>query len=688
VGVRPKVPIPFGSGLDRVSGSMVVQATNCSDLRNVHLLPGKIEMRKGLQRQLSLAGETHILGIFTIRSSGVGALIAYSSSTYKVRLWQVTGAGDSATYIGELWSLASTDAIPRVSAADSNDKLIIAHDEQIIGRRQVTKVYDLAAGTIASLTGDLDRDGSANDIKFRKVKRWLKYIVGSGYGTDSDEDRPEIVRISKPGIPDDFEPEHWFLAGQRGDQVVELATAGDALVIRKESESYRIVGTSPLNFGILPLDELYGQAGALLSVTVGGVNYFWSLEGPRLTDGGRSVDLSLPLDLAGPDPDSDAADPDLANGFACYLPDRKDVLFVFGKWAYVLHLRDEQPRWSYREFTSAMRAAGILYEGSLVMPDAYSEIASVGSITPTGFTVTANILGTLFGGEIMELWIKPESTGTWALYGTVAVTGATAAIAATGRLQGMRHTVAVRVKLNGLTKASYVSSDPALWPAAARQANVDTTFVTPVLGGTFPAIAAGGWLRTSGTQEYMDFLFDSTCPGSDHPHVTYVVEYDSTGGGAWVALTVTQDLALRRARADVNTLGEATKSFRMRFTSTWVTGANLTQSRWVGPLPPAQTVSIVADSVVQQYDVSWSLPTEYDASGTRVFEAQVERNALNDWGATTTTGADATLADGVVGLCPSALVNVRGRARTKVTQFAVDDYSDWVVTAGATPKNC
>lgn len=377
----PTVPVPFGGGLDRATGVMSVQPAAFADLRNVHLSDGRAELRKGLERQLTIAGETHILGIFPIRSSGVGAIVAYSASTFKVRLWHVSGAGDVVTLVGELWTLTSTSSIPRVTAADSYDKLLVAHDEESIGVRQVTKVFDLTLGNITNLTGDLDRDGSANNIKFRWVRRWLQYIVAGGYGTDSDEDRPEVVRISTAGQPTVFDPDHFFIAGQRGDPVLDGAAAGDDFALRKESQSYRIVGHNPSTFRILPLDEQYGQASSRLGVSIAGTNYFWSLEGPRVSSGGPSQDLAFPLDLGGPDPDALAANLDLANGFATYVPVRKEVLFVFGQWVYTLHLKDAQPRWSYSQLASAVRGAGLLYQGTSTLP---AFAATGGTITIDG----------------------------------------------------------------------------------------------------------------------------------------------------------------------------------------------------------------------------------------------------------------------------------------------------------------
>src|SRR5690606_11172830 len=127
--------------------------------------------------------------------------------------------------------------------------------------------------------------------------------------------------------------------------------AGGAVKVLKQADSYRITGDNRANFGILPVDTLFGVAGSGLAVSVGQDLYYWSLEGPRVSRGGESTDLALPLELDGEEPADLVEAGGLHDGFAAYEPERRIVHFVFGRRGYALHLKDpSNPRWSYNPF--------------------------------------------------------------------------------------------------------------------------------------------------------------------------------------------------------------------------------------------------------------------------------------------------------------------------------------------------
>lgn len=358
----------FGQGLDRESGSMVVEPSTFEDLRNVHLGAGKAEIRQGNKNVIAPAGVDAVIGFRAIRSQNVTVVLTLTNATRLVELWIMANDGSTITKIGTLWTLPVGFAYPKVSMADSYDLMFIAHDEATYANRQVTRYFDPVAVTLNDLTADFDRNGAAVAIKFRGVVTHLAYIFGWGYGSEvaGQGDRPEIVRCSLPQQPTVFLPEHYFLAGQRNEPVLACSPTGDTLAVRKAQESYEISGYDRATFGIKPLDTLHGAIAGRLSITVAGQNYFWSLDGPRVSDGGISVDLALPLAVKEAAVSNKATALAATEGFAFYHAVRREVWFVFAQWAYVLNRKDpNNPQWSYNEFDQDLNAGALVYQGQI-----------------------------------------------------------------------------------------------------------------------------------------------------------------------------------------------------------------------------------------------------------------------------------------------------------------------------------
>lgn len=526
MGERNHLTIPFGGGLDRESGVLTVQPSAFSDLRNVHLHDGRAELRKGLLQKLSLDGVTDILGIFPARTAGIGVVIAYASGPRTVSLWITSGDVSTTAKVGDLpWTIAAgAVSPPRIFGADSYDKLLIAHDEPNFAYRNCTALYDIGAGTIDNFLSP-----TLGTVKFRGVYTYLSYMIGWGHGTDTDPDRPEIVRTSLPAEPTNFDINHYFVAGQRGDPVLRCEAAGDVLAVRKQSQSYDIFGYDRSTFGIKPSDRLFGIGGSRLGITVGAVNYFWSLDGPRSSSGGASHDLGLLLDLEGPAVDVAAANLDLDNGFATYVPSRREVLFVFGSWAFVLHIADPSAlRWSYRKLAVIAFCAGILYDGGAgIGPEAHAELPFTSSGTEFTLQQDATIIGALNGTDQLEWWVKPYTTNTWAPKITQPIGMATSLTEVlTGLLAGIPYDVAARVKRTGIAAAAYASSNPASWPATSRVVGLAQTSMGDVTAASFVS-ADDGLGHQKVTITLGDTAFGQVAKQS---HVLYEVQVDRGAG--------------------------------------------------------------------------------------------------------------------------------------------------------------
>ena len=444
---RPRLPLPFGAGLDRTTGNFAAPPGTFRDLRNVVLKEGKAVMRQGFSRQVSLAGtrgnETDIVGIALWKAASRGIVVGQYLTVRDandVELFATAVTGLNPTNIGVWVGPVLPRSTPiRVFSAESYNLLFLAQDEEDVSLRRATQVITYTAPStfaVASLTGDLD-GGGAQPILFRGVVRYLTYLFGWGFGTHSDPDRPEIVRCSLPGDPTNFDAQYYFIAGARGDPVLNCVPSHRSVMVFKGTEIHEITGTGQTDFGIQLLDPRYGLAGARLAVNVAETIYFWSQEGPRYVQGtittfqrsDPSRDLGLPLDIGGPDPANLVASGEAANGWAHYIPELRTILFAFpnrdlGKTrVYALSIREpQQPRWSYFEWARAIWCAGTLYSVPGGPPTGYAQPTT---LTVTGWyqlNLTWNNVGAI-GDETVEVWFQ-DAAGLFGKVEEVPVSGA------------------------------------------------------------------------------------------------------------------------------------------------------------------------------------------------------------------------------------------------------------------------
>lgn len=599
MGARERKPLPFGMGLDRASGTMVVDPTVFNDIRNVHLNHGRTEIRKGLLRSLILpAPWTDLLGVYLIRAQGLAAAIAWDSVAKKVGVFAVDASGVNFVFVDYLWTIATATQPPRISATDQYDQLVIAHDEPVYPQRQVTMVYNAVEATIGPLTLDLGRTGSPEGVKFRGVTKHLAYVVGWGYGTNQPDqgDRGEVLRISKPGEPTTFEPEHYFLVGTQGDPIIGAGAVGGRLAVQKVASSFVLNGADRLSFGIERLDPKYGLASGRLGVPVNEEWFFWSLSGPRSTVGGASSDLGLPLEVAGVVPDALASATAQENGFAFYNETEREVVFVFGQWAYVLHLKDGDRRWSYRQYAIPLVNAGSLYVGGTLSTSSIASFPQVnfgfyiepsyapGDGDPKITVGWANVGPALTGVEMAEVWVQPQVVG--GIWRRKAYVNA-GALTATFKLDGFwtEYRIAVRYTAGGFAGPGYASADPWTWPGLSRD--------TRVAAGQISAWTVGKWKRYSSISQGYDALTfvgpGINASGTTVQPLTYEVQVQYNGGG-YVAFA--SGVALADVPAVLRFLNSDSLKVidvRMRPVGPWGPGIffNLPGPHTIGPEAPS-----------------------------------------------------------------------------------------------------
>ena len=373
---RRIVTLPYGEGLQRSTGVMVVRATSFDDIRNMFLFEGKAQVRDGLLTA-SVLQDGDLGGPFdldvtvmleSLRSESASMGVGYNTTggnNREVWLNRMLIDGSAPIAVGLLGTLDGgvTFEPPIIIGADSDNKFFIAHDEPNPTSRLVTQVYDPEDfPQLSNLQADLDGINGQRDVFFRGVVRHLSYIFGWGYGNFDDPVRGDVVRVSNSGDSRIFEDFAFFEAGQQGETVMVCRSAGPTLMVMKETETYEIFGYSPDTFGIRLADSLFGCVGSRLAVSVAGTVFFWSTQGPRLTSGGPSVDIAVPLDIGGPDPAGLVDESEPQDAFAAYDPRTRVVQFVWGQRVYALSIRDpDRPRWSYYELGETAQCSGLFF---------------------------------------------------------------------------------------------------------------------------------------------------------------------------------------------------------------------------------------------------------------------------------------------------------------------------------------
>jgi len=441
------VQLPFGPGLDKESGAMVVKPNTMQDLRNVYHHEGSIVVRSGTEKTNSFQdGEsgwtqggwtggtgddaTHILAGIAIRSERAGIVVSWHSTYKRVAVWRVNGLGEESVFIG-FWPFRSDvdgtvirmdwpfDDPPKVILAEMYGQVFFAHDHYFDSFRADTYHYD-PWGVVSDqsrfrpLTATFC-DDEEEVLRFRGVVRHLHYLFGWGYGASCEPPRPELVRVSYPGEPYKFDPMHYFIAGDRRDPVLACEPARQTLLVMKETETYQIFGYSRANFGIRPYDQLYGVKASRLATSVSGTVYSWSEEGPMMGgDVGPFQKIWLPLDLGGFEPATLVERVEFDEGWADYIDSVELVIFCFGRRAYVLSVRNPQDkRWTYWELGKKAFCGFRLWGGEDVgpVPSGNPTVNSIAyEVEGCGqyprYILTINNSGQT-GSDLAEVWHRP-----------------------------------------------------------------------------------------------------------------------------------------------------------------------------------------------------------------------------------------------------------------------------------------
>jgi hypothetical protein len=520
---RIRVPLHFGPGLDRATGTMAVEPGAMEDLRNFYLLDEKLQARKGFAPTLQLTAPgvplvTHVLAGHPLRSEGVAIVVGWAEPAGEVHVFRVSADMTSVDHIGHWFDYELQEFAPIIHMCEVFGRVFMAHDEPRATQRAPTMVYDPVTpqdGLFSELTDDFSPDGP-HPMKFRGVVAHLDYLVGWGYGT-AQLDRPELVRISLPGQPRTFDELHYFIAGDRRDPVLQCVPGASSLIVFKAGEWHELFGSHRGNFGISRRDPLYGLLAPRLAVNVSGAVFFWDATGPRVTDGSSpSQSLEIPLDLQGFEAADLPEETHPCESFATYVWQDRIVLFVFGRRAYACTIRVPGDwKWSYWTFPWRPLCAFTTWDTTFTQRD-----APIGYPTwedaEAGGTFARITVGNVDqeGDERLELWLHDTSTNDpYFLAASRDVLLTEEQILEVGGLQpGVTYAGALRYRRGNRVAEGY-NDDPSTWPEVS-QGEFTTALDPPEVGELVPdfgtRFAATGntewvWERTASDAHYLQF---------------------------------------------------------------------------------------------------------------------------------------------------------------------------------------
>jgi hypothetical protein len=675
---NPRIPMPFGSGLDRDTGIMAVRPGSFEDIRNVLLHQGKAIVRQGFGSPLVLLDDegnviSDVVAGEALRSERVGIVVSYQATTGKVWVHRTDADGTLAERMGEWvndnvtvgrptgWDATTP---PRVSMAESYGNVFIAHDTNLLGERAQTIYY--AAGSLVPLTSDDWGGRGTEEIRFRGVVRHLNYMSGWGFG-DTITDRPEFVRMSVAGAPTTFEFSHYFQAGDRNDPVLLCAPAGGRLLVFKEAESYYIQGSSRTDFGIKLLDPRYGILASQLGVNYGSTVLVWSLEGPRVFDGrGESTEISIPLDLGGLEPASLVPEGAAAIAFAMYVPDQRVVLFVFGRRVYALTVRVEGDwKWSYWEMGFDPLCGFTLFSQLLdaIAPTGFPEYAaSVSGGTYSDVTIANRDAD---GDETLEAWWQEDPAGSWIGPLSEAVElSPTQIVNIPGLTPGTTYNLAFRYRRGSLYNAgSENTSDPSTWLPIS-QAQITTT-IDP------PTFFSGVWERTATAVEEIHLTI-TPAVGLEAQDIEVFCQGRGSIG------TISGPHGGDALFDDTTALGLTGEQYNVyTFVTKGATDSPPSAQLLVWSGPPGQPVILWANGQGPEYAVGWTKPAHLEME---VWDDYDDAGGVNPSKAlrwTRAAGPDNGTSPALVNVPVSPGLNILIAIRQKATAFTTDDFSPW-----------
>lgn len=414
---------------------------------------------------------------------------------------------------------------------------------------QFANFYQGPGGVVFPVTAALDLAGLGT-VHFRGVYAYLGFMIGWGYGSRNDPDRPERVRISNGGDPAVYTLTNYFDFGPRGEPVIACCACGASLGVLKSVGAYALDGTDSSNWQSRLIDPFIGCVSVRAALNIEGILWWWSQAGPRRSADATTIsDPGLALDLTGPEPATLPAKGPPAAAWAVYLADEKHIAFAFplasaaATRAYVASTRDPTtvPLWNYWTLAGAILHAAIINadQVSTIAPGTASSVTTSGSVGAAAASLTVDwTQNDMVGDETWELWYQ-HTGGAWVKlkeFAYATVPGPTAETTFTGApLVAGTYTVALRARRSGRYAPGYASTDPDDWPGAAKATGTIVVIplpTAPVLTYSFiTGLATLSWTAGDPTLDQEVQLFDqfSDVQSATVPAGTFTFTFPATG---------------------------------------------------------------------------------------------------------------------------------------------------------------
>lgn len=555
---RATIPLAVGRGMDRATGLVQVQPQAPVDTQNVYARDAKMAVRPGLGGTIypPLQWGTDILAIVPIKATGDELFAVYDRTSREIRIFRldpdIPEMQELLSPPNGLWGTLSALAdFPVVTAAEADGIVFFAHDEGEILFRLETVYYtpnfaspDLP-GTLTVLTANLVGDGGTDDpVYFRGVIAYLDYMCGWGFGNTDDPDRGDILRLSLPTQPTIFSPENYAIFGAKKDPIRGCIPTVDVLAVGKGNESYKLVGTNPDTFIPVLLDARYGVVSSRCAVNIGGIGYWWSIDGARQVMPDGTQPIAQPLELISPLP---ADFPDLGPSRTCFVTyDRRRYLL---EWlfptletaavrtpTFALSLwNPKDPRWTFFVREQCLGCAGEIFVSDDAVAPAPTGYVSAVSGTDVGIASDARYRSVrldwtnngALGDETVEIYAKPDG-GAWSVVLSVPVSGATQSATVSTLLPLTKYFFGLKY-VRGTRSAAGYSGDPDSWTAGtAADSQTDATTTSDDVAwvsGDFVDASTPVNLQWSSAQLEAPYLLEKD-PGTGF--VTVVADYVGT----------------------------------------------------------------------------------------------------------------------------------------------------------------
>jgi len=190
--------------------------------------------------------------------------------------------------------------------ADSpEDRLYICDYDQ----NEISKYWVQSTTTLSDLSEDFNADNSAEDAYFSLMAPYQFHLWGSGFysdiGGDPEKLRPEMLRFSQPGLIPNVDPaggtpssKEWFTfnhrsVGRRGDKIKALSYAAGNLMVFQAGTTHSVFGYGQDSWATKQLSDHIGAVGprAATATDTGGLCFFWSHDGPFMTNGTQVIPI-------------------------------------------------------------------------------------------------------------------------------------------------------------------------------------------------------------------------------------------------------------------------------------------------------------------------------------------------------------------------------------------------------------